>query len=81
MSSHGSELILSAFAEASGIPVDMLLDGTRLALGGVVLIWFAWAASRVGMQAMRQQMSLQQTCGYVLRAAGLAALVLIALAA
>jgi hypothetical protein len=81
MSSHGSELILSAFAESSGISVDMLLDGTRLALGGVVLIWFVWAASRIGMQAVRQQMNVQQAGGYVLRAAGVAVLVLVVLAA
>ena len=81
MTSHASEVILSAFAEASGLPVDMLLDGTRLALGGVVLIWFTWAVSRIGMQAVRQQMNVQQAGGYVLRAAGLTALVLIILAA
>ena len=81
MPAPASELVLSAFREASGIPVDVLLDATRLALGGVVLIWFAWAAARIGMQALRQQMTHRQATGYVLRAAGLATLVLIVLAA
>jgi RsiW-degrading membrane proteinase PrsW (M82 family) len=81
MPAHASELILSAFGEASGVPVHVMLDVTRLALGGVVLIWFAWAAARIGMQALRQQMTHRQATGYVLRAAGLASLVLIVLAA
>ena len=81
MPSHSSAEVLAAFAAASGIPVGALLDAIRLGLGGVVLIWFAWAASRIGMQAVRQELSHQKAVGYVLRAAVLATLVLFALTA
>ena len=73
--------VLAAFTAASGIPVAVLLDAIRLALGGVVLIWFTWAASRVGMQALRNQLSVQRAGGYILRAAVLTTLVLFALTA
>jgi len=71
--------VLAAFSAASGIPVAVLLDATRLALAGVVLIWFTWAASRVGMQAVRHQLSYQKAGGYIFRAAALTTLVLFAL--
>lgn len=73
--------VLAAFSAASGIPVAMLLDAIRLALAGVVLIWFTWAASRVGMQAVRHELSSQKAGGYILRAAVLTTLVLFALTA
>jgi hypothetical protein len=74
----GAEL-LAAFSAASGIPAETLVDAMRLALAAIVLIWFAWAASRIGAQALRHDLAYRKAWGYILRAAVLTTLVLLVL--
>ena len=71
--------VLAAFSSASGIPVAVVLDAIRLALGGLALIWLVWAVAKVAQRALHDQLSYRKAGGYMLRAAVLTLLVLFVL--
>jgi integrating conjugative element protein (TIGR03758 family) len=67
--------VLAAFQVGSGTSASSAYDAIAVVLGGLVLIWLAWAVARVGEHALADRIPKDQALKYVVRAVVIAMVV------